>query len=167
MLKIDEIDKRISDLLINDGRMSCPEVARQIGNISERSVRYRIERLIKNGIISVRGSVNASAIGFPVVGDVFLEVEPGLVQEIANKLAEYEMISYIACSTGENDISLQILARDHTELYNFVTNEISKISGVRRTHTSFVPFIVKNDQCWPIPPSCVNKSSREKNELIK
>jgi hypothetical protein len=53
---------------------------------------------------------------------------------------------------------LQIFARDYTELYTFVTNEISKISGVRRTHTSFVPFIVKDDKCWPIPISCVNKS---------
>ncbi len=161
MLKIDEIDKKISDLLIIDGRMSCPEIARRIGNITERSVRYRIERLVKNGVISIQGSVNAPAIGFPVVGDVFLEVEPGLVQEIAHKLAEYELISYIACSTGEKDISLQIFARDYTELYNFVTLEISKISGVRRTQTSFVPFIVKDDKCWPIPTLCVEKSNRK------
>jgi Lrp/AsnC family transcriptional regulator for asnA, asnC and gidA len=159
MVKIDEIDKKISDLLIVDGRMSCPEVARKIGNISERSVRYRIERLIKNGVISVRASVDPASVGFPVVGDVFLEVEPGLVQEIAQKLAGYEMISYIACSTGDKDISLQVFARDHTELYTFVTEEISKIQGVRRTHTSFVPLIVKDDINWPIPTSCVDDSN--------
>jgi Lrp/AsnC family transcriptional regulator for asnA, asnC and gidA len=162
MVKIDEIDKKISDLLILDGRMSCPEIARRIGSISERSVRYRIERLIKSGVISVHGSVNPAAIGFPVIGDVFLEVEPGMVQEITKKLADYESISYIACSTGDKDISLQIFARDYTELYTFVTGEISKIPGVRRTHTSFVPFIVKDDKCWPIPLSSVNKNSSPK-----
>jgi DNA-binding Lrp family transcriptional regulator len=162
MVKIDEVDKKISDLLILDGRMSCPEIARKIGNISERSVRYRIERLIKSGVISIHGSVNASAIGYPVVGDVFIEVEPGMVQEITEKLAGYESVSYIACSTWEKDISLQIFAREYTELYTLVTNEISKIPGVRRTHTSFVPFIVKDDKCWPIPASCVAKSSLQK-----
>ncbi len=162
MVKIDEIDKKISDLLILDGRMSCPEIARRIGNISERSVRYRIERLIKTGVISVHGSVNPAAIGFPVIGDVFLEVEPGMVQQITKRLADYESISYIACSTGDKDISLQIFARDYTELYTFVTEEISKIPGVRRTHTSFVPFIVKDDKCWPIPLSSVNKTAASK-----
>jgi Lrp/AsnC family transcriptional regulator for asnA, asnC and gidA len=162
MIKIDEIDKKISDLLIVDGRMSCPEIARRIGNISERSVRYRIERLISNGVISITGSVNASTIGFPVIGDVFLEVEPGRVQDIAKQLAEYELISYIACSTGDSDISLQIFAHDNTELYNIVANDISKIPGVRRTHTSFVPFIVKDDKCWPIPSSSIETTSSEK-----
>jgi Lrp/AsnC family transcriptional regulator for asnA, asnC and gidA len=162
MVKIDEIDKKISDLLILDGRMSCPEIARRIGNISERSVRYRIDRLIKTGVISVHGSVNPAAIGFPVIGDVFLEVEPGMVQDITKRLADYESISYIACSTGDKDISLQIFARDYTELYTFVTGEISKIPGVRRTHTSFVPFIVKDDKCWPIPLSSVNKNPSSK-----
>lgn len=161
MVKIDEIDKKISDLLILDGRMSCPEIARKIGNVSERSVRYRIERLVKNRVITIQASVNAATIGFPVVGDVFLEVEPGLVQEIAQELAKYEMISYIACSTGDKDISLQIFARDYTELYNLVTGDISKIPGVRRTLTSFVPFIVKDDKCWPIPMSCVSKSESD------
>ncbi|MHC1783870.1 MAG: Lrp/AsnC family transcriptional regulator [Anaerolineaceae bacterium] len=159
MVKIDEIDKKIPDLLIFDGRMSCPEIARRMGKISERSVRYRIDRLTKNRIISIRASIDAAKVGFPIVGDVFLEVEPGLVQEFAQKLAGYEMISYIACSTGDKDISLQIFARDHTELYTLVTEEISKISGVRRTHTSFVPFIVKDDIYWPIPFSCVDYSS--------
>jgi Lrp/AsnC family transcriptional regulator for asnA, asnC and gidA len=161
MIKINEIDKRISDLLIIDGRMSCPEIARRIGNISERSVRYRIDRLVKNGVIAIRASVDASKVGFPVVGDVYLEVEPGLVREIADKLAGFEMISYLACSTGDEEISLQIYARDHKEIYTLVTYEISKIPGVRKTHISFVPFVVKDDINWPIPTSCVTQADPE------
>lgn len=159
MIKIDPIDKQISDLLIIDGRMSCPEIAWRIGNISERSVRYRIERLVKNGVIAIRATVDASKVGFPVVGDVYLEVEPGLVREIAGMLAEFEMISYIACSTGDKEISFQVYARDHKEIYTLVTEEISKIPGVRKAHISFVPFVVKDDLNWPIPISCVTQSN--------
>jgi DNA-binding Lrp family transcriptional regulator len=96
-----------------------------------------------------------------VVGDVYLEVEPGLVREIADKLAGFEMISYLACSTGDKEISLQIYARDHKEIYTLVTYEISKIPGVRKTHISFVPFVVKDDINWPIPTSCVTQADPE------
>jgi Lrp/AsnC family transcriptional regulator for asnA, asnC and gidA len=158
MSKIDDIDKKISDLLIEDGRMTCVEIARRIGNITERAVRYRIDRLIKRGIIDIRGNVNAKNLGFNVFADVFIEVEPGLVIEVARKIAEFECVSYVACATGERDISVQIFAKDNTELYTFVTDVISRISGVRRTHTSFVPVIIKDDHCWPIPSICVKKN---------
>jgi DNA-binding Lrp family transcriptional regulator len=158
MSKIDEIDKKISDLLIEDGRMTCVEIARRIGNITERAVRYRIDRLIKKGIVEIRGNVNAKNLGFNVFADVFIEVEPGLVIEVARKIAEFECVSYVACATGERDISVQIFAKDNTELYTFVTDVISRISGVRRTHTSFVPVIVKDDHRWHIPSICVKKN---------
>ena len=73
MIKIDAIDKKISDILLKDGRMSCAQIAKRIGEeISERAVRYRINRLINNGVISVRGNVNAEGIGLPVCADVFV-----------------------------------------------------------------------------------------------
>ncbi len=158
MSKIDEIDKKISDLLIEDGRMTCVEIARRIGNITERAVRYRIDRLIKKGIVEIRGNVNARNLGFHVFADVFIEVEPGLVIEVARKIAEFESVSYVACATGERDISVQIFAKDNTELYTFVTDIISRIPGVRRTHTSFVPVIIKDDHCFPIPSICVKRN---------
>lgn len=160
MSKIDELDKKISDLLIEDGRMSCVEIARRIGNITERAVRYRIDRLIRKGIIDIRANVDAKQLGFSVIADVFVEVEPGQVLDVARKIAEYETVSYVACATGERDISVQIFARDNEELYTFVADLISRIPGVRRTHTSFVPLIIKDDQRWSIPSSCVKHSDK-------
>jgi Lrp/AsnC family transcriptional regulator for asnA, asnC and gidA len=157
MTKIDAIDKKISDLLIEDGRMSCSKIAERIGKISERAVRYRIERLIKNKIISIHGNVNAEGLGLVVFADVFIEVEPSLVFQIAKLLAEYESVSYVACSTGQNDISIQVLAHDNNELFSFVTDIIGKIPGVRKTHISFVPLRIKDDHIWHIPSFCVQE----------
>jgi len=156
MIKIDAIDKKISDLLLKDGRMSCAKIAAAIGGISERAVRYRINRLIENGIISVRGNVNAESLGLTVCADVFIEVEPPKVNEISKQLAAYEKVSYIAYSTGDTDISIQVFARDNSELFNFVTEVIGKIPGVRKTHISFVPIKIKDDHIWPIPSSIVS-----------
>lgn len=157
MIKIDAIDKKISDLLLEDGRMSCSKIAESIGEISERAVRYRINRLINNGIISVRGNVNAEALGMTVCADVFIEVEPASVLEIAKKLAKYESVSYIAYSTGDTDISIQVFAHNNSELFSFVTEVIGMIHGVRKTHISFVPIKIKDDHLWPIPSSIINK----------
>ena len=157
MIKIDAIDKKISDILIEDGRMSCAKIAARIGGVSERAVRYRVDRLIKSGVIAVRANVNATALGLDICADVFIECEPSRVVEIADNLAQYEIISYLAYSTGETDISLQMFAHDNTELFNFVTNVIGKIPGVRRTHTSFVPIKIKDDHVWHIPLSCVTE----------
>lgn len=150
-VKIDLIDKKIVDYLTEDGRMSCSEIAKAIGDVSERSVRYRLQRLIDEGVIQISAVVDPRSIGFPVIADVFIEVEPGLVMDVAAKIAEYETVTYVACSTGERDISVQIVARDNRELYDFVTEEIGRIPGVQRTITSFVPFIVKDDSRWRIP----------------
>ncbi len=85
MRKIDKTDRDIIHLLMEDGRMSCADMARKIGNTSERSIRYRLDRLIERGIIKVTAVANPQALGYTVIADVFLEVEPGLVLEVANK----------------------------------------------------------------------------------
>ncbi len=158
MVKLDRMDKQISDLLIENGRMSCAEISKRITGITERAVRYRIERLIRNGIITIHGNVNARGLGLHVFADVFIEVEPAQVQEIARRIAEYEMVSYVACSTGETDISIQVFARDNRDLYQFVTEVIGRIPGVRKTHTSLVPLIIKDDHVWHIPTNCIREA---------
>ena len=52
MYEIDKTDIKIINLLMEDGRMPASEMARRIGAISERVVRYRIERIVKEGVHS-------------------------------------------------------------------------------------------------------------------
>lgn len=160
-IKLDQLDKEIIDLLTQDGRMSCAEIARAIGTVSERSVRYRLEKLIADQVIRITASPVPQALGYSIVADVFIEVESGQVLEIARKIAAYEQVSYVACSTGESDISMQIIAQNNRELYEFVTDVVAKIPGVRKTTTSMVPFIVKDMEQWRIPSSAFRDSHPE------
>jgi len=158
VIEVDELDKQIVDLLTEDGRMSCSEIARRIGATNERLVRYRLERLINTGVIVVSAIVDAKTIGFPVIADVFIEVEPGRILEVANKLAEYETITYVACSIGESDVSIQIVAQDNRDLYDFVAQTIGSLRGVRKSTTSIVPLVVKDDARWRVPSAVIKKS---------
>lgn len=151
MSEIDTIDRAIVDLLMEDGRMSCAEIARRLGDLSERTVRYRIDRLRQQGLIRISAIVNPQAVGFPVVADVFLEVEPGQIMTVARKMAEYECVSYVACSTGDRDVSIQVVARDNAELYRFVTEVVGQVPGVRKTTTLLVPEVLKDVYEWRIP----------------
>jgi len=154
MIKLDEIDRTIVELLMSDGRMSCADIARRIGQVTERTVRYRIERLRKCGVIHIGAIPRPKTLGFEVVADVVIEVEPGHVQAVARQMAAYDCVSYVACSTGDRDISIQVVARDNAELFNFVTEVIGKVLGVRRTTTFLVPMILKDVYEWRIPRSC-------------
>jgi Lrp/AsnC family transcriptional regulator for asnA, asnC and gidA len=138
--------------------MPCVDIARRIG-ISERSARYRLDRLIDKKIIQVRAISNPMALGYTVIADVFIEVEPGLIPEVAQKLVNYDCVSYVACSTGERDISVQVIAKTNAEVYSFVTEVIGKIPGVRKTTTSIVPITLKDVYDWCLPlTDCVSNS---------
>lgn len=151
MFKIDITDRKIVNLLMEDGRMQAAEIARRIGDISERVVRYRIENLIEKNVIKISAIVNPREVGMNVVADVWLEVESDSILDVAHKMAAFENVSYVACAIGETDVSLQVLARDTTEVYHFVTEVIGKVPGVRKTTTSIVPLVIKDVFQWRIP----------------
>jgi Lrp/AsnC family transcriptional regulator for asnA, asnC and gidA len=156
MYEIDKFDLEIVKLLMKDGRMSASEVAREIGDLSERSIRYRINRMVEDGMIKISAIVNPKAFGFNVIADVWVEVESSYVQEVAAKVAKLENVSYVATSIGEKDISIQIYAKDNTEVYNLVTEVIGRLQGVRKTVTSIVPIVLKDVYDWSIPPKSIN-----------
>jgi Lrp/AsnC family transcriptional regulator for asnA, asnC and gidA len=151
MYKIDINDVKIVNLLMEDGRMSASEIARQIDGISERVVRYRIDRMIDEGIINISAIVKPQAFGLETYADVWMEVESDKILEVANKLAEYENVTYVACSIGETDVSIQVVSKDTAEIYQFVTEVVRKVPGVRKTVTSIVPIVLKDVYQWRIP----------------
>jgi Lrp/AsnC family transcriptional regulator for asnA, asnC and gidA len=150
---IDKIDAQIVNLLIDNGRLSCADIARQLGGVSERSVRYRLERILAEGVIKISAIPNPKALGYSIIADVWLEVESDAILEVARKMAEYECISYVACAIGENDLSIQMVAHDTDEVYKFVTETIGKTPGVRKTTTAIVPLVLKDVYQWKIPTS--------------
>ena len=152
MYKFDKIDVKIVNLLLEDGRMSASEMSRRVGDISERLIRYRIDRMINAGVIQIGAVVNPEVLGFSIRADIWLEVDADQVLEVAKKLAEYDSVTYVACGIGQNDVSIQLVAKDTAEIYYFVTEVVRKLPGVRKTTTSIVPIVLKDVYQWRIPP---------------
>ena len=148
---LDAIDRKIVSLLLEDGRISSAEMTRRIGHVSERAVRYRIDRLLRTGVIRVSAIVNPQAVGFTVIGDVLIDVAPGKLQDVAAQLVDIPTVSYVAGSVGEGDLSVQVYARDTEELLRFVNEVIGKVPGVTRTKLAMVPWKLKDVYQWQVP----------------
>jgi len=151
MYKPDNFDWKIIALLNEDGRLPSAEIARKLGNVSARTVTNRINTLTDNGVINIRAVVNPEKVGYGVMADVFVEVEPGRVREVAKRAAEFPQSSYVACATGESDVSISLRVRNIEELFDFVTEKLGKIPGVRRTQSYLLPLKIKDLDTW-LPP---------------
>ncbi len=159
MQELDKIDKKIVDVLIEDGRLTSSEIARRLENVSERVVRYRITQLLDEGVIRISAVPNPKKLGYTVIADTKLQVESGRVLEVARALAELDRITYVGCSIGEGDVGVQIVARDNEELYNFITEVIGRMPGVIKTSTMIVPLILKDIHEWSIPDSAYEEEA--------
>jgi Lrp/AsnC family transcriptional regulator, regulator for asnA, asnC and gidA len=157
MYNFDKVDVKIINMLLEDGRMSASEIARRVRNISERVIRYRIGRMINDGVIQVSAVVNPDAFGLTIKADVWLEVESDQILDVAKKMATFENVTYVACGIGQNDISIQLVAKDTAEIYYFVTEVVRKVPGVRRTTTSIVPIVLKDVYQWRVPERIVEE----------
>jgi Lrp/AsnC family transcriptional regulator for asnA, asnC and gidA len=145
---LDRIDREIIRLLNKDGRMPNAEIARRLGGVSPRTISHRVEGLIVRGIITVKALVNPVALGYGVLADVFIEVEPGRVREVAETVVRFPQVSYVACATGECDVSISLRVRSNEELFEFVTEQLGRIPGVRRTQTHLLPVKLKDIDTW-------------------
>ncbi len=135
--------------------MPASEIARRIGDISERAVRYRIDRMVDAGIIQISAVAKPQAFGLTTIADIWMEVESDRILEVAKKMAEFDNVSYVACGIGESDVSIQVVAKDTAEIYQFITEVVRKVPGVRKTTTSIVPLIIKDVYQWRVPERVV------------
>ncbi|HOU28143.1 MAG TPA: Lrp/AsnC ligand binding domain-containing protein, partial [Thermoleophilia bacterium] len=60
-------------------------------------------------------------------------------------------VSYVAGSVGENDLSVQVYARDTEELLQFINEVVGNVPGVTRTKLAMVPWKLKDVYEWQVP----------------
>jgi Lrp/AsnC family transcriptional regulator for asnA, asnC and gidA len=146
---LDMLDCRIIRLLQENGRMPSSEIARQL-DVSERTVRHRVDRMVEKNVIFPTVVVNHKYFGYPMAVDIFCEVEINRIEEVGNKLKQYPETNYIAFSFGDQDLSIQALFETTDAAYAFV-QKLANIPGILRTKIVFVPRVIKNTHEW-LPP---------------
>lgn len=150
MSRFNRLDKAIIESLNRDARASSAEIARELG-IAERTVRYRIQRLIEQKVIRPITVVNPAAFGYNLAVDIYCEIDLEAQSRTIEALLKLPEITYVAISTGDQDIILQAFFKDSEEVHDFITQKLHSVPGMRRTRTVLVPRILKDTYQW-LPP---------------
>lgn len=147
----DRLDYQIILALHENARASASEIARQIG-ANERTVRKRIEHLVRSGAMRLTAILEPSAFGYVTAADIFLEVEPQHEEEVLKKLMEMPMVTYVAFGQGTQEISIEARFKDNDELREFIRHGLPSLPGVTVTRYTLVPRILRNIDEWLPPP---------------
>jgi len=135
---VDQLDLKILETLRLDASLPFTEIAKRF-KISESTVRKRVERLIREGVIKkFTVTVNPAKIGFNTVAIVGVDVDPSKLLEVAQKLCEIPETVYVATSTGDHMIMTEIWTRDGRELTRILSEKIGSIEGVKKICPSII-----------------------------
>jgi DNA-binding Lrp family transcriptional regulator len=66
---------------------------------------------------------------------ILIEAEPAQVAELSQQLVELDRVAEVYSVTGEYDIVAMVHVKEYDDLAQVVTHGISKLPGIRRTHT--------------------------------
>lgn len=144
---IDAHDEAIIAHLREDGRMNIRTLADKIG-LNEATVRSRIRRLENSGMMRVVARIDQGAAGFPLTCLAGMRIKGRSIKEVTADLEKIDQIISIVSVIGGNDIEVNIIARNHDELYDILNHQIPAIAGVISVESAMVVKMHKYVQIW-------------------
>jgi Lrp/AsnC family leucine-responsive transcriptional regulator len=153
-VQLDRYDRRILEVLQEDGRISNQELADRIG-LSPSPCLRRARALEEAGIIAgYRALVDAKKLGLSLIAFVSISMDRHTPERFANFDATVSALpEVLECSliTGRDaDYQLKIIVRDMEAYQDLLLHKITRIEGVSGVHSSFVLRQVLERTALPI-----------------
>ena len=130
---LDEVDKRILNILNQNARISLTDLARKI-NFSVDGIRKRMLKFEKNGVIYRYIAIpNYNLLNFPISATVLIKtksVDEGRLAEFVMYLKKHKRITYLLTLTGDSDFSVTVIARDMQDFETFSKETRTKFPDV-------------------------------------
>jgi Lrp/AsnC family transcriptional regulator for asnA, asnC and gidA len=134
--ELDDTDRKILDLLMQDAKMPYTEIARKV-HVSGGTVHVRMARLEELGI--VKGAtlqIDYQKLGYGV--NAFLGIyllKSSVYGSVAAQLREIPEVVSIHFTTGAYGIFARIVCRDTQHLRDVLHDRMQLIEGIERTET--------------------------------
>ncbi len=127
-VQLDEVDRRLIELLRQDGRASNRALA-SVVSLTEVTVASRIKRLVANDVIAMTAVIDWEAAGYEwfLTGQFQCENRPP--REVADDLATIPSCVATSIVFGEVDIIATFLLADRTDMQRLVSHDLSLIKG--------------------------------------
>ena len=131
---IDNLDKKIIELLKKDSRCPFVEIANQLG-VSEGTVRSRVHKMSEEGII--RGfTIKSSSKNGKALVEISIAVNTD-TQEIARELASYDGVTEVFEVTGDQDI-IAIVDVESSQHLNDIIERVRRYDNILSTRTRLI-----------------------------
>jgi len=131
---MDDLDRRILDILRRDARTPYTEIAEQVGT-SEGTVRNRVERLLDDGVIE-RFTVSTRTGNIKAMIEVSVKVDVDTT-EITGQMTEWDQVDFVWQVSGEEDVVLVVDAAD-TQAVNELITRARELDEVKNTKTRLI-----------------------------
>ena len=141
---LDELDRKILDLLTQNARYTYSELAERLG-LSRVAIKNRMDALEERGIIEgYTVIVNPQKLGSAVSCYYELEARPDALPEILRRLEACPTVTQIYRVTGECCLHIHAVAADQEELERLMNEVLDRLPGVEKLTTRVILSRVKD-----------------------
>jgi Lrp/AsnC family transcriptional regulator, leucine-responsive regulatory protein len=135
---VDDLDRKILTLLVEDGRRTYDDIARRV-NLSAPSVKRRVDRLRESGALEgFTAVVDHGAMGWNTEALVELFYQPGTtLDRVAKTLREHPEVVEAWSVTGEADAIARVRTEDNAALERLIM-DLQRNGLVLRTRSQVV-----------------------------
>ena len=134
---MDEIDRKILEVLQKNSRMPYKDVSRHV-RISDVAVHKRIKKLENKVIRAFTITVDQKEYGKETTAIVAITCEVGRAAEIAGQLSKIEDVTEVYTTIGDYDAVAKIRTKNMASLKEVVEKNITRIKGINEIRTSIV-----------------------------
>jgi DNA-binding Lrp family transcriptional regulator len=143
-LELDDLDRRILQAYLFDGRLSYRELGHKLG-VSTTTIQSRTNKLEKAGIIRGYAAIyDHEKIGFQLTALTEVSVAKGKLLELEREVAKMPQVMAVYDVTGLTDAIVIAKFRSREDLSKF-TKVLLAMPFVERTNTHIVLTTVKED----------------------
>jgi len=143
---LDDISKRIVELLQEDGRRPYAEIGREVG-LSEAAARQRVQRMTEAGIIQIVAVTDPMQLGFHRMSMIGIRVDRD-PREIARQLTGITELAYVVVTLGTFDILVEAVCESDEDLIELIASRIRTIPGVVHTESLLYAGLYKDLYNW-------------------
>lgn len=145
-LTLDEVSKRIIELLQEDGRRPYAEIGRAVG-LSEAATRQRVQRMTDAGVIQIVAVTDPMQLGFRRMSMIGIRVDRD-PRTIAQELTKIPELAYVVVTLGTFDIVVEAVCESDEDLIDLVATRIRTIPGVTQTESLLYAGLYKDLYNW-------------------
>ncbi|WP_436637373.1 Lrp/AsnC family transcriptional regulator [Microbaculum sp. FT89] len=132
---MDEIDRKIAEILQTDGRAASVDIASAVG-VSTSTANERVRRLVANGTITEwRGVLNPEKVGAALCVFVFLDLAYDGEAEACRALMAFPEVQELHHISGQHSYLMKVRVRDTNALQQFLQSSVKPLRAVQRTET--------------------------------